>query len=577
MRLAAVSLCLLVLCSPASSKSDVAQRAAAPAAEAPVFVPGELIVGWDAAAAKSRRDDLAAAFDLEALPARGLERLGATRFRVRGLATTAAEVAARLATVPGVRYAEPNAVICPAAAPTDPLYGGVDGVETDLQRWTFGGIGPNLVLNAEAAWDVTTGDPSVVVAVLDSGLDLDNPEFRNVWVNRGEVPGNGVDDDHNGYVDDLNGYDFHNRASGVNPDLGDGIDNDNNDRADDSAPHGTIAASILAAAHDGSGMAGGAPGCTLMVVKIFGDDGGVTTDELTEAIQYAADNGADVINLSLSTVFNSEALLEAVRYALERKVVVVAAAGNGDSGAPQYPASYNLVVSVGGSGSGFSSNATEGLSDLGQINGRWPRSQYGFGAVDVVAPAVTLAASVATVAYNAEHPETPVGATFYDIFEGTSFATPYVSALAGLVVSRDIAIHGRRTLGPADVLALLERTATDLPLDHSDHRNSGAGWDGMGRVNYLAALQGIPGASDPAPAIERVTFHKKVLRVFGDGFSGESQVEVNGTVLVQPATFSFADRSLEIAGQKRQLGIRRKGTNHIVVIERGVRSQEFVY
>lgn len=544
------------------------------------FAPGELIVGWETtdsgSAAKARLADLVAAFDLEPLPSRGLERLGASRFRVRGVGDAAA-VAARIAAAPGVRYAEPNAVVYPAAVPTDPFYGGVSGVATDMQRWAFGGIGDNRVLDAERAWDVTTGDPEVVIAVIDSGLDLDNPEFQNVWVNADETPGNGRDDDANGYVDDVNGYDFHNMHGDVAPDLGDGIDNDGNALIDDSAPHGTIAASLIASAHDGAGIVGGAPGCSLMVVKIFGDDGGVKVSELAEAIQYATDNRADVINLSLSTLFNSQALLDATRYALDRKTVVVSAAGNGNTAVPQYPASYQLVISVGGSGSGFSLNATAELSDLGRIDGRWPSSQYGLGAVDVVAPAVVFAASVATVGYSQANPEVPAGATIHGIYEGTSFATPYVSALAGLVISRDRAVHGRRTLLPADVLALLERTTTDLPIDHSDDRPSGNAWDGHGRVNYASALEAVPGAGAPNPVVDEVRYGKKRFRAIGDGFSLGSTIEINGTAIAAPVAFSYAGRVVEINGTKRELGLKRRGTNRIVVVERGVRSAEFVY
>jgi hypothetical protein len=580
MRLAALVLSLLVLCPPASPMPRSQSTVAPPvvSAGAPAFVTGELIVGWDvgAASAKSVEADVVATFGLEPLPAPELERLGASRMRVRD-GDDSVDIAARIAAVPGVRYAEPVAVVLPAELPSDPLYAGVEDIPTDLQRWAFGGIGDNRMLDAEAAWDVTKGDPSVVIAVVDSGLDLDNPEFQTVWVNKGEIPGNGVDDDHNGFVDDVNGYDFHSERGDVRPDLGDGLDNDNNDRIDDSAPHGTIVASLISAAHDGAGLVGGAPDCALMTVKVFGDDGGVTTPQLAAAIMYASDNGADVLNLSLATLFNSQALLDAVRYALSKNVVVVAAAGNGDSGAPQYPASYHLVVSVGGSGSGFSSVAIEGLSDLGPINGRWRKSEWGLAAVKVVAPAVVYSASIATVGYVAEHPEVTAGDTIHGIFEGTSFSAPYVAALAGLVVARDKALHGKRTLSPEDVLALLERTATNLPTDHSDRRNSGPAWDGYGRVDYARALEAIPGAGTPNPTIGAVRYGKKTLTIVGDGFSGDSEIEVNGTVLAEPHQFSYANRTLAVSGAKRTLGLKKRGTNRIVVVERGTRSAEFVY
>ncbi len=362
MRLAALVLLALTLTTPASSTSRIGPggQISRPAGSVD-FVPGEIIVGWsdDDTAAKLTSLTSLEALGLRATSSPGLERFRASLFRYSGGEDPRA-VANRISRLAGVRYAEPNAIVYPSDVPTDPFYAGVLDVPTDLQRWAFGGIGPNRVLDAEAAWDITRGDPSVVIAVLDSGLDLDNPEFQSVWTNKGEIPNNGLDDDHNGYVDDVHGYDFHNGRGDVNPDPGDGIDNDNNDRIDDSAPHGTIAASLVSAAHDGAGMVGGAPDCSLMVVKIFGDDGGVSINQLAAAIEYATDNGADVLNLSLSTFFDSQTLQDAVRYALAHNVVVVAAAGNGDSAAPQFPASYNLVVSVGGSGSGFSAAAGGG-------------------------------------------------------------------------------------------------------------------------------------------------------------------------------------------------------------------------
>lgn len=582
MRFVATALFLLLLPTNLVSASLPSRAESGPfgrPVEAPVFVADELIVGWNddwsGGASKAAAASAALAFGLEPLSSPALERLGATRFRVRGAGSPAA-IAEKLAALPGVRYAEPNVVVYPAAIPTDPLYGGVNNVETDLQRWAFGGVGVNKVLNAEAAWDVTTGDPSVVIAVVDSGLDLDSGEFEHLWENDGERAGNSVDDDGNGYVDDVNGYDFHSRDGDINPDLGDGIDNDFNDAADDSASHGTTAASIIGAAHDGVGMAGAAPGCSLMTIKVFGDDGGVKTDVLIEAIEYAADNGADVLNLSLSTPFKSEALGIAVRYALERDVVVVAAAGNSNSLAPQYPASYSNVISVGGSGSGLVATSP-GDTRRGTVNGRWPKSQFGLGAVDVVAPAVTLGASVVTVAQQNADPSLGLGATTYGIVEGTSFAAPFVSGLAGLVLSRDKELFGRRTLAPVDVKALLENTAFDLVADYSNHPGSGPAWDGRGRVDFAAALAGQPGAAEPKPVIRSGKhYQKKELRIFGTGFTADSQIEVNGTVLPYEVTFSYRDGLLSVSGNKQKLGLGKRRTNRIVVIDRGVRSAELV-
>ena len=493
MRLAVLALSFLLLSPFAalSSSHQFEEAARGPALvnmrvpEGVVRRPGDLLVGIDSA---GKRSVISGVEGVELVDSPALERLGIARVSVRP-ESDETETVARLAATPGVRFVEPNIVIQPASVPSDPLYAGVNAEPTDLQKWVFGGLPDNPMLNAEAAWDVTLGDESVVIAVLDSGLNPGNSDFQRLWSNPGETPGNGVDDDGNGYVDDVHGYDFHNRRGDIAPDFGDGEDNDFNGFADDSAPHGTSSASIIASAHDGAGMVGGAPGCTLMTVKIFGDDGGVTVSDLVEAIEYAADNGADVMNLSLSTLFKNESLGIGVRYAIDRDVVMVAAAGNGNAPVQQYPASFGNVVSVGGSGSGFSLTATSGSQDLGLINGRWPKSQYGFAAVNVVAPAVTLAAPFVTVTDATANPELTVGTTTHEIVAGTSFAAPYVAALAGLVISRDKAVNGRRTLDAVDVRQLLINTANDLPTDFSDNRPSGPGWDGFGRVDYAAAVR----------------------------------------------------------------------------------------
>lgn len=575
MRHAALALALLLLLPLAALSSSVTSvTSTGPAVvnmtlpDGVERVPGELLVGFGEA---FKRASLTEVEGITRLEGPALERLGIARVRV-SVDASEETIVARLADVPGIRFIEPNVIVRPAEIPAEPLYGGVNGEATDMQKWVFGGIGENLVLNAEAAWDTTRGDPDVVIAVLDSGLDLDNPEFQQLWTNPRETAGNGSDDDGNGYVDDVHGYDFHNGRGDITPDLGDGEDNDFNGEADDSAPHGTSAASIIGSAHDGAGMAGAAPGCSIMTVKIFGDDGGVTVNDLVEAIEYSADNGADVLNLSLSTLFKTEALGIGVRYAIDRNVVVVAAAGNGNAAVQQYPASYGNVVSVGGSGSGFSLSATLGERNLGKINGRWPRSQYGFAAVTVVAPAVTLAANVVTVAQVNANPELVLGSTTYEIVEGTSFAAPYVSALAGLVISRDISVNGRRTLTAVDVRQLLINTANDLPRDFSDNRPSGPGWDGFGRVDYLAAIREVPGSSEPAPAIERATYGKKTLRVYGTGFTQNSRIEVNGVVVPLVPDFTYAAGTVEVKGSRKSLGLKKRETNHIVVIERDVRS-----
>ena len=123
-------------------------------------------------------------------------------------------------------------------------------------------------------------------------------------------------------------------------------------------------------------------------------------------------------------------------------------------------------------------------------------------------------------------------------------AAPYVSALAGLIIARDKSIHGRRTLNPNDVQALILWTTTDLPRDGGDTQNSGASWDGKGRPNFGRALQGIPGAQEPSPNVTQANFHKLVLRVFGDGFSMQTYVQSHGADLYRRSLYTFWKRSV---------------------------------
>ena len=255
-------------------------------------------------------------------------------------------------------------VVASDTTPSDTLY-------ADFQAQYLGTIG------AEAAWDLSTGRETTVIAFLDTGVDLNHPEFDGrFWTNVGEVPGNGLDDDSNGCVDDINGCRFVNltqeRASACGYESGtpDGAVSDDHGR-DGSAQHshGTTVAGIAAARGDnGRGIAGVAWNVQVMVVKVLDcgvpSQGGAATGDLTnvaQGIDYARRMGADIINVSLSTrgdISDLTMLRDAVGAAQADGVIVVAAVGNhasSDSNVrPGFPAAYSaepaypLVVAVGG-------------------------------------------------------------------------------------------------------------------------------------------------------------------------------------------------------------------------------------
>ena len=263
-----------------------------------------------------------------------------------------------------------------AAVPNDPLYG---------SQWGLAKI------KAPAAWDVVTGTPGVVIAIIDSGIDLAHPDLASrLWVNPGEVAGNGIDDDNNGYVDDVHGWNFVAKSANL---------------ADDSG-HGTQVAGVAAAAgNNGIGIAGACWNCRIMVVKAMQSSGVANYSDIAAAVNYAVAKGAKVINLSLGGYADSTALRSVIRNATS-SAVIIAGAGNDATQNYFYPAAYADVLGVAATTSG---DAKASFSNYGN----W----------------VSLAA-----------PGEAITTTFmgndYGSGSGTSLAAPFVAGLAGLLRSQ---------------------------------------------------------------------------------------------------------------------------------------------
>jgi subtilisin family serine protease len=310
------------------------------------------------------------------------------------------------------------------------------------EQWALQGDAP---MGVDSAWRQTTG-ADATVAIIDSGIDLGHPDLApNLWTNPSEIAGNGVDDDHNGYVDDVHGYDF--------------VDNDGTPQ--DANGHGTHVAGIVGArGGNGVGVAGVAWHARLMAVRVLDGQARGTTSAVAQGIRYAVDNGARIVNLSLAGPSSTPDLEDAVRYAQARGVLIVAAAGNDGAdlaAAPTFPAAYgeDNVLGV------AATTHDGGLSGV---------SDYGPGA-DVAAPGEEILS-------------TALGGG-YEWRTGTSMAAPEVAgALVLLAAARpDLDGNGLRNALLAGV------RHTGLPV-------SG------GALDIGAALRGViaPGAWKNAPA-----------------------------------------------------------------------------
>ncbi len=323
--------------------------------------------------------------------------------------TNLSAAAARLQATPGIRYAELPGTLTVDAIPNDPSFGSLWGLNTRN----------DVDIDAPEAWNLATGSASVIVAVVDSGLDLSHPDLAGqVWTNSREIPGNGIDDDRNGYRDDVRGWNF--------------ITNTNNVR--DDTGHGThVSGTIAARMNNSAGVVGVAPGARIMTLKFIGSRDQGSVEDAVEAIYYAVNNGARVINASWGTDTYSQALADAIRFAGSRNVVVVAAAGNdGRDNAhySNYPANLDLANLL----------SVAAVDSAGQLA---TFSNYGSTTVDVAAPGVSILSLA------------PRGR--YVRLSGTSMAVPHVAGTVALLISAN------PSLTAAQLTARIRDTAKPLP------------------------------------------------------------------------------------------------------------------
>lgn len=318
--------------------------------------------------------------------------------------------------------AEPDYRVYALTTPNDPSYS---------QQWGLKKI------SAPAAWDIATGFSNIVAAVIDTGVDLDHPDLiDNLWTNRGEIPNNGIDDDGNGYIDDVHGWNF--------------VANTAN--TDDDNEHGTHCAGIIgAAANNGLGVSGVSWDVSIMPVKVLDSAGNGYTSNVINGIRYAVENGADIISLSLGSAYDS--LSEKTVIESFPDVLFVIAAGNDGKKTVNYPAAYaaefDHVMAV------ASTTSSDSLSSF---------SNYGKG-VTVAAPGSDIYSTV------------PSGS--YASMSGTSMAAPLVAGSAALMKSVD------SSLTPSEIKSMIVSTADRFSIFYS-----------FGRLNLASALKSVEPADD---------------------------------------------------------------------------------
>lgn len=306
-------------------------------------------------------------------------------------------------------------------------------------------------INADQAWAITTGENDLVVAVLDTGIDLDHPDIaENIWQNAAEINNDGLDNDNNGFIDDFNGYNFVYDIGDPQPYLEDGF-------VPDAVEHGTFVAGIISAIHDNNiAVKGITDKVKIMPLIVLDAYGYGASDHVAQAINYAIDNGADVINLSFGGYENNDNLKLAILRAYSNDIPIIAAAGNNATDLAMeedqiYPICYDA---------NWTKNALIGVASLNDENQLSDFSNYGGNCVDICAPGEKI-----------------VGIVYQDIddfrlqkltrndFNGTSFATAMVSGTVALMKSIN------KYLTVDQINSLLRQSSVNIDFRNNEFRD----------------------------------------------------------------------------------------------------------
>ncbi|WP_114492196.1 S8 family serine peptidase [Candidatus Ulvibacter alkanivorans] len=367
----------------------------------------------------------------------------------------------------------------------------------------------------EEAWDIEQGDANIIIAVLDSGVKIDHPELAGrLWTNPNEVL-DGTDTDGNGYIDDIDGWNFAYNTNDPSDDVG----------------HGTNIIGLLGSIpNNATAYAGINWNSKIMNLKMLNDQNAYTDVAwAVDAIYYAVDNGADIINMSWGSTGDSSALQDAVTYAHSNGVVLTAAMLNFDNNIPIYPAAYTETIAVGS----IDPDGDRSSPFYWDVN-----SGSNFGPhIDLIAPG------------NYTYSITHTSNNNYNIYwGGTSQAAPHVAGIASLLLSQD------GSLTPEEIRTIMNSTADDETGDPSEDT---PGWDqyyGFGRLNAFQALSSILNVSEnnyetaisiypnPVDGTERLSFSSNAAPI-----TAVKLYTILGTVAFEQSVPNRTDYEMEVA------------------------------
>ena len=478
------------------------------------YAPDRVLVRYRGAASKRVEDRLAVRALVGGELRKSYKTMPDVESIVLGPGVSVEAAVQGLSADPRVLYAEPDYIQHAFAVPNDQNFNvewGLDNTGQPINGYPSGGA--DIDVNAPEAWDHATGSDEIVIADLDEGFDPNHPDLSpNVWVNPREIAGNNVDDDANGLIDDVNGWDFgYDDAS---------VFDGQNDTTHEIDSHGThTAGTIGAAGNNGIGVTGVCWHVKLMSLKFLLPQGGITSDAV-DAIDYAIEmkqRGVNIraINASWGGGGFSQTLQDVILNAGGANILFVAAAGNGGQDSvgdntdlqPSYPSCYNCpnIISVGA---------------FTRYNLRATYSNYGATTVDLFAPGTYVASTW------------PGNGYVYD--SGTSMSAPHVTGTVGLIASIGPALTGLQikqiimdsTVAVPNLTCITGgrldlRNAIILAILRSEDPDDGGG-----------DPPPPPPPPPPAPDLDSAHFGKKTLTVTGANFHAEtSVVEIDGVAL----------------------------------------------